>query len=353
MDHSLKPKLYSLSPGEQVELKKFIDKNLQKGFIRESKSHMASPFFFIKKENGKLWPVMDYHKLNEITIKNKYPLPIIQELLDLLAEAIYFSLIDVDTGYNNVCMKEGSEKLATFITNLGMYEPLVMFFGLTNSPATFQTMVNTLFKDLIYAGKVAIYMDDILVFSKTMDNHIKMVQKVLQILQDNDLYLQSLKCHFHKKKINYLGYVISHGHLEIDPIKVARIMEWPTPGKVKEVQSFLGFYNFYRRFIKDYSKIARPLFELTQKERTWDWTPACKEVFQTLKRIFTESPVLIMPDTRKPFHIECDSSNFATRAVLSQVTEDGKWHPCAYISKSLSSTERNYPIYDKELLAVV
>ena len=213
---------------------------------------------------------MDYHKLNEITIKKKYPLPIIQELLDLLAEAIIFSLVDIDTGYNNIKMFENAIYKAAFITNMGMYEPLVMFFGLTNSPATFQTMMNTLFKDLIYAGKVAIYMDNILIFSKTMEEHIKMIKQVLQILQDNDPYLQLLKCHFHKKKIDYLRYVIFHGHLEMDPIKVAGITDWLTPTKVKEVQSFLGFCNFYRRFIKDYSKIARPLFELTQKECNWD-----------------------------------------------------------------------------------
>ena len=164
---------------------------------------------------------MDYHKLNEITVKNKYPLPIIQELLDLLADAIYFSLMDVNTGYNNVLMDKASRKLAAFITNLGMYEPLVMFFGLTNSLATFQTMMNALFKDLIYVGKVAIYMDDILVFSKTMEEHIKMVWQVLQILQDNDLYLQPSKCHFHKNNINYLRSIIFHRHLEMDPIKVA------------------------------------------------------------------------------------------------------------------------------------
>ena len=242
---------------------------------------------------------------------------------------------------------------AAFVTNLGMYEPLVMFFGLTNSLATFQTMMNALFKDLIYAEKVAIYMDNILIFSKTMEEHIKTIKQVLQILQDNNLYLQPSKCHFHKKKIDYLGYVISHRHLKMDPIKVAGIMDWPTLTKVKEVQSFLGFCNFYCRFIKDYSKIARLLFKLTQKECSWDWTPACEEAFQILKKTFTESSVLIMPDTKKPFCIECNASNFATGAVLSQLTTDGKWLPCAYISKSLSPTECNYPIYDKELLAVI
>ena len=263
MDHLLRPKLYSLSPAEQVELKKFINKNLKKGFIQESKSHMTFLFFFVKKKKGKLWPVMDYRKLNEITIKNKYPLPIIQELLDLLADAIYFLLMDVDTGYNNVLMDKASRKLAMFVTNLGMYEPLVMFFRLTNSLVTFQMMMNTLFKDLIYVGKMAIYMDNILVFSKTMEEHIKIVWQVLQILQDNDLYLQPSKCYFHKKKINYLGYVISYRHPEMDPIKVAGITDWPMPTKVKEVQSFLGFCNFYHRFIKDYLKIAKPLFKLT------------------------------------------------------------------------------------------
>ena len=136
----------------------------------------------------------------------------------------------------------------------------------------------------------------------------------------------------------------------MDPIKVTGITNWPTPTKVKEVQSFLGFCNFYHRFIKDYLKIVKPLFELTQKEHSWDWTPACKKAFQILKKTFTESLVLVMPDTRNPFHIKCNASDFTTRAVLSQVTPDGKWHPCAYISKSLSSTEHNYPIYNKELL---
>ena len=206
---------------------------------------------------------MDYYKLNKIMIKNKYPLLIIQELLDLLADAIYFSLMDINIGYNNVLMDKASRKLVVFVTNLGMYEPLVMFFRLTNSLATFLTMMNALFKDLIYAGKVAIYMDNILVFSKTMEEHIKTIWQVLQILQDNDLYLQPSKCHLHNKKINYLKYVIFYEHLEMDPIKVAGIMDWPTPTKVKEVQSFLGFCNFYCRFIKDYSKIAKLLFELT------------------------------------------------------------------------------------------
>ena len=139
----------------------------------------------------------------------------------------------------------------------------------------------------------------------------------------------------------------------MDPIKVASITDWPTPTKVQEVQSFLGFCNFYHRFIKDYLKIAKLLFELTQKEHSWDWTLACEEAFQVLKKTFTESLVLIMLDTRNPFHIECDASNFTTGAVLSQVTLDGKWHSCAYISKSLSPMEHNYPIYDKELLAIV
>ena len=263
MDHLLRPKLYNLSLVEQIELKKFIDENLKKGFIRESKSHMASPFFFIKKKNRKLRLVMDYCKLNKTTIKNKYPLPIIQELLDLLVEAIIFLLININTGYNHVLMDEESIKKVAFITNLGIYKPLVIFFGLTNSLAIFQTMINALFKDLIYTEKVAIYMDNILVFSKTMEEHIKTVWQVLQILQDNNLYLQLSKCYFHKKKIDYLGYIISYGHLEMDPIKVAGIMDWLSPTKVKEVQSFLGFCNFYCRFIKDYLKIAKPLFKLT------------------------------------------------------------------------------------------
>lgn len=261
--------------------------------------------------------------------------------------------MDVRWGYNNIRIKEGDEWKAAFKTNKGLFEPTVMFFGLTNSPATFQAMMNHLFTDLIDEGHVIIYMDDILVFTKTKEEHDRTIRKVLERLKEHDLFLKPEKCLFRVSKIEYLGLIISEGHLEMDPSKVAAITEWPTPKKVKEVQSFLGFGNFYRKFIKDFSKIARPLYDLTKKGVVWQWTSAEENAFQQLKNAFTTAPVLQMPDQNKAFRVETDASGYATGGVLTQQDDNGKWHPCMFLSQSMSPAERNYDIYDKELLAII
>ena len=346
-------KIYPLSPNEQAELDSFLDENLKSGRITPSKSPMASPVFFVKKKDGSLRLVQDYRKLNDMTIKNAYPLPLISDLINKLSNAKYFTKLDVRWGYNNVRMKKGDEWKAAFRTNRGLFEPLVMFFGLTNSPATFQTMMNDLFKDLIDEGCVIIYMDDILIFTETLEEHMKIVKRVLKILAKNKLYLKAEKCSFEQTKIEYLGLIISAGQIEMDPVKVEGVSAWPTPSNVKEVQSFLGFVNFYRRFIHDFSHIAKPLHDLTRKDSTWNWTDACQKAFDSLKSAITSSPILIFPDDNKPYKVEADSSEYATGAVLSQEGEDGKWHPIAFLSKSLNSVERNYDIHDKELLAII
>ena len=300
---------------------------------------MASPFFFVKKKDGKLRPVQDYRELNKGTIKNEYPLPLISELIDKLKGARVFSKVDLRWGYNNIRIKEGDEWKAAFKTNRGLFEPTVMFFGLMNSPATFQAMMNTLFKDLIDSGKVVIYMDDILIFTKDLEEHRNIMEQVLQRLMDNDLYAKPEKCIFEAKSIEFLGLIISHNTLAMDPVKVSGVTNWPTPRNVKEVQSFLGFGNFYRRFIQGFSKVARPLFELTRKDHPWNWTDSSQEAFDALKVAFTSSPVLLMPDPLKPYRVEVDASDYATGGILSQQDHEQKWHPVAYLSKSLSETE--------------
>lgn len=240
-----KCKVYPLSPAEQVKLDKFLADHLRKGYIQKSMSPLASPFFFVKKKDGKLRPIQDYRYLNSITIKNQYPLPLIPDLIDKLKGAKIFFKFDVRWGYNNVQIKKGDEWKAAFKTNRGLYEPTVMFFGMTNSPATFQSMMNELFKDLIDGGHVVIYMDDILIFTETMEQHNILIRQVLQRLYDNDLFLKPEKCSFRQDKIEYLGLIISYDRIKMDPGKVAAIAEWPIPRRVKEVQSFLGFTNFY------------------------------------------------------------------------------------------------------------
>ena len=348
-------KVYPMSPNEQKELDTFLDENLRTHRIWPSKSPMASPVFFVKKKDGALRFVQDYRKLNAITVKNAYPLPLVPDIMNRIsaARAKYFTKLDVRWGYNNVRIKEGDEWKAAFRTNRGLYEPLVMFFGLTNSPATFQTMMNDIFKELIDEGFVCVYMDDILIFTEDLEQHRRIVRRVLQILRKNVLFLKYEKCEFEQKQVEYLGLILSEGRVEMDPIKVAGVKDWPTPHSVTEVRSFLGFCNFYRRFMEDFSHIARPLNDLTTKDKKWIWGETERSAFEELKRLITSTPILVQPNQETHFRLETDASGFATGGVLSQLCDDEKWRPVGFISKSLDKAERNYEIHDKELLSVI
>jgi hypothetical protein len=347
-------KVYLISVTEQSELDHFLTENLETGRTRQSKSPMASPVLFIKKKDGLLRLVQDYRMLNDMTVKNKYPLPLISELVKQLRGAKYFTKLDVQWGFNNIRIQEGDEWKAAFRTNRGLFEPLVMFFGLTNSPATFQTMMNDMFTDMISEGVVVVYLDDILIFTKDLEEHRRVTHWVLGRLAEHQLYLRPEKCEFEKTRIEYLGLIISENQVEMDPVKVAGVADWPEPCNKREVQSFLGFANFYRRFIKDFSHHTRPLFNLTKNEQKWQWGSSEASAFWKLKELVTSTPVLTTPADDQPFCIKADSSDFATSAVLSQLSpEDKKGHPVAYYSKSLLETERNYEIHDKEMLAII
>ncbi len=275
-------KVYPLNRNEQEQLDVFLDENLETGRIHPSKSPFTSPFFFVKKKDGMLRPVQDYRKLNEMTIKNRYPLPLISELIDKLRGAKYFTKLDIRFGYNNVRIKEGDEEKAAFRTNRGLYEPTVMFFGLTNSHTTFQTMMNDIFCDLIGEGKVTIYLNDILIFSKNLNKHCQIVKRVLQRLRENKLFLKAEKCEFEVLETEYLGVIISENSILMEPVKIAGIAEWPTPTKKQELQSFLGFTNFYQKFIKNYLKVIKVLTALTGLA-PWKWTRAQDKAFAELK----------------------------------------------------------------------
>ncbi|ESK82067.1 reverse transcriptase-rnase h-integrase [Moniliophthora roreri MCA 2997] len=340
-------KVYPLSPIEQQLQNEFLTNNLRKGYIRPSKSPMASPFFFVlKKEKGAFRPCQDYQELNKATIKNTYPLPLVSDLIDKLKGARYFTKLDLRNGYNNIRIKDGDQWKAAFKTNKGLFEPMVMFFGLSNSPATFQSFMDDIFADYIEEGWIVIYMDDILIFSSDMETHRKRTIQVLERLKLHDLFLKPEKCRFNVTEIDFLGMIIRPGYIGMDPVKLAGIRDWKPPTTVRGVRSFLGFGNFYRKFIGRFSELARPLNNLTKKDNKFEWTHECQVAFDALKRKFLSEPVLIMPDTEKPFLIECDASKWATGAVLRQQGTDGKWHPCGYISHSLTPTERNYEIYD-------
>jgi hypothetical protein len=241
---------------EQIEMDTSLEEALATGCIRQSKLPLGAPVFFIKKKDGKLCFVQDYRALNAITRKNRYPLPLIDDLIHQLKGVRYFTKLDVRWGYNNVRICEGDEWKAAFCTNRGLFEPLVVYFGLTNSPATFQTMMNEIFQDLITEGVVSIYLNDILIFTNSFEEHRRITRLVLDRMRKHKLYLWPEKCEFGKTKIEYLGLIISHNKVEMDAVKIAGVADWPTPSNKKEVQSFVSFVNFYRRFIPDFSHHA-------------------------------------------------------------------------------------------------
>ena len=214
-----------------------------------------------------------------------------------------------------------------------------MFFGLCNSPATFQRFMNDSFRDMIAEGWLVIYMDDLLISSPDHNLNTERTKQVLQRLKELDLHLKIKKCKFGVSHIDYLGMILSPGHIEMDPTKLDGIRSWPTPTKVKDVCSFLGFANFYRKFIGDYSNITRPLLDLTKKDTLWNWTNSCQNAFNRLKNCFLTKPVLHLPDTSKPFAIATDASKYASGGVLLQADSNGEWHPCSYLSQSFGAAE--------------
>ena len=346
-------KLYPMTPQERNSLDEWIDQELAKGYIRLSKSPTAAPVFFVKKKDGTLRLVQDYRALNAVTKKDKFPLPRIPDLIDRLSKASIFTSMDLRWGYNNIRMREGDEEKAAFITHRGLYEPTVMYFGFCNAPSTFQLMMNEVLKEEIATGHVVVYIDDILIFTDDLTLHRQLVERVLQKLRDNDLFAKPEKCHFEQSSVAFLGLIVSKNSITMDRSKVEGVTGWPTPTKVKHVQAFLGLANFYRRFIKDFAKLARPLTMLTCKGVVWQWGDEQEKAFQALKDAFTSAPILQIPNETAPYRLETDSSDFATGAVLEQIGDDKLWHPVAYYSKSLNEHERNYEIYDKELLAII
>ena len=273
--------------------------------------------------------------------------------MDKLKGAKYFTKLDVQWGYNNIRIREGDEWKAAFKTNQGLFEPTIMFFGMCNSPATFQSMMDSIFIEEIEEGVTIVYMDDILIYATTLELLKKYTKRVLQKLRDHDLVLKAKKCEFNKTKREYIGLVVEEGKISTDLIKVKGFADWPIPTCVKDVRSFLGFGNFYWKFIPGFSTLAAPLNALLKKDMIFQWMEETQRSFDALKRKLTSSPVLMMPDQTQPFQIECDALKYASGAVLTQQDNNGDRHLVAFLSKTFSETERNYEIYDRELLAII
>jgi len=348
-----KGKIYPLSRVEREEVQEFVKDQLRKGYIRPSKSPQTSPVFFVPKKDRKKRMVQDYRYLNSWTIKNNYPLPLISDLIDSIGKKKVFTKMDLRWEYNNMRIKEGDEWKAVFSMPEGLFEPMVMFFGLTNSPATFQVMMNDLLRDLVVEEKVAVFIDDVMVATETKKGHDEIVEEVLRRLEENDLFVKPEKYVWKVQEVGFLGVIIGKDGVRMEKEKVQGVIEWPVSKSVKDMQKFLGLANYYRQFVKDFARIVKPLHEMTRKETKWSWGERQQRAFEKLKQRFTTEPVLVTPDLDKEMRVEADVSDFAMEGVLSIKCEDERWRPVAYISKSLNEAKRNYEIHNKKMLAII
>ena len=346
--------LYNMSRGELLVLRKTLTDYLDKNFIRASSSPAAAPVLFAKKPGGGLRFCVDYRALNAISRKDRYPPPLIQETLNALANAKWLTKLDIIHAYHRIRIEKGEEWKTAFRTRYGLFEWQVLPFGLTNAPATFQRYLNWVLREYI-DDFCSAYLDDILIFSSgSLADHREKVTKVLDKLIAAGLPLDIDKCEFETKSVKYLGFIIDAGvGIRMDPEKVKAITEWTVPGTVKGVRAFLGFANFYRRFIPGFSTLAAPLVRLTRKDTPFYWGQAEQRAFERLKVLFITGPILAQFDPDKETLLKADSSGWSIGGVLSQYDKNGELHPCAYFSKKNSPAECNYNIHDKELLAII
>jgi transposase InsO family protein len=351
--------IYPQSARELEELRGYISEAKANGWIRDSTSPAGSPILFVPKQDGSLRLCVDYRGLNKVTIKNRHPLPLIAEILDRLSGAMVFSKLDLKWAYHRIRIRRGDEWKTAFRTRYGHFEYLVMPFGLANAPATFQAYINKTLGELVDTICI-VYLDDIIIYSNSVEAHAKHLRDVLSRLRAYGLFCNLKKCEFFTNRVIFLGFVITTDGVEMDPRKVDTITSWPKPTTFSELQTFLGFCNFYRRFIHAYSKIVAPLTSMLKgsvngkKEGPFEWSDGADHAFTWLIEAFTTAPVLVHFEPRERIRVETDASAFAAAAILSQLSKDkGQWHPVAFWSRKFIDAERNYETHDQELLAIV
>ena len=338
---------YRTNPEETKEIQRQVQALLDKGYIRESLSPCSVPVLLVPKKDGSWRMCVDCRAINNITIRYRYPIPRLDDMLDELSGATIFSKVDLRSGYHQIRMKLGDEWKTAFKTKFGLYEWLVMPFGLSNAPSTFMRLMNEVLRPFIGIF-VVVYFDDILIYSKSMNEHLDHLRAVFDALRAAHLFGNMEKCTFCTQRVSFLGYVVTPQGIEVDSSKVDAIQSWPQPTTVTQVRSFLGLAGFYRRFVRDFSSIAAPLHELTKKGAPFEWGAPQDDAFNTLKERLTHAPLLQLPNFDKVFELECDASGIGLGAVLLQ---DHK--PIAYFSEKLSGAALKYSTYDKELYALV
>lgn len=353
--------VYPLGEPELETLREYLDSSLEKGWIRRSISPAGAPILFAPKKDGALRLCVDYHGLNKVTVRNRTPLPLITETLDRLRHSKVFTKLDLKDAYHCIRIREGDEWKTAFRTRYGHFEYMVMLFGLTNAPATFQAYINQALIGLVDVICI-IYLDDILVFSEDPAEHTTSVRRVLNRLRTHQLYANLAKCTFKESEVEFLGFLVRPHGITMDPSRVTTVSEWPTPKSTCDIQVFLGFANFYRRFIKGYSRLAGPLTDLLKTTRDgrptgpFQMGPRAGAAFAALKRRFTEAPILRHYDPALRVRLETDASRYAVSGILSQLFGadlTAKWHPIAFFSKKMTPVQLRYNTHDKELMAIV
>jgi len=338
---------YCTNPEETKEIQRQVKELLDRGYVRESLSPCVVLVLLVPKKDSSWLMCVDCRAINAITVRYRHPIPRLDDMLDELRGSTIFTKIDLRSGYHQIRMKIGDEWKTTFKTKFGLYEWLVMPFGLTNAPSTFMHLMNHVLRAFI--GKfVVVYFDDILIYSKSFDEHLDHIRAVLAVLRVEKLYGNISKCTFCTDRVVFLGFVVTTDGIQVDEEKIKAIKDWPTPKNVSQVRSFHGLAGFYRRFVKDFSAIAAPLNNLTKKDVPFKWGDEQDQAFEELKRKLCEAPLLQLPDFGKTFEIECDASGIGIGGVLLQ---EGKH--VAYFSEKLNGPHLNYSIYDKELYALV
>ncbi|KAD2393085.1 hypothetical protein E3N88_40062 [Mikania micrantha] len=338
---------YRLAPSELQELMTQLQDLLDKGFIRPSISPWGAPVLFVKKKDGSFRMCIDYRELNKLTVKNKYPLPRIDDLFDQLQGASWFSKIDLRSGYHQIKVREEDIPKTAFRTRYGHYEFLVMSFGLTNAPAAFMDLMNRVCRPMLDRS-VIVFIDDILVYSKNEGDHACHLREILETLRREKLYAKFSKCAFWLHEVQFLGHVINADGILVDPSKIQAVANWSLPKNPTDVRSFLGLAGYYRRFIQDFAKIVSSLTKLTRKDVKFVWGDDQEKAFQELKSKLTQAPVLTLPDGPDDFVVYSDASYLGLGCVLMQ-----RGKVIAYASRQLKTHEINYPIHDLELAAVV
>ena len=331
-------------------MQQYIEDGLRSGMLLPSTSPYGSMALVVLKKDGTPRVVIDYRALNEITIKNKYPLPLMDELFDRVAGAKFFTKIDLKSGFHQIAIRPEDREKTAFRTRYGSFEYTVLPMGLCNAPATFMQLMNQTFADML-DKHVLCFLDDILIYSNTEEEHLRHVEAVLRRLQESRLYAKLSKCEFMQREVEFLGHRIGADGLRVSPDKIGAVQQWPVPRNVRDVRSFLGLANFYRRFVEGYSRIALPLTELTKDEASWSWGTPQQQAFDTLKAKLCEPPVLLIGDQSKPFALNCDACDHAIGAVLQQDQGNGL-QPVAFFSQKLTSAERNYDVREREFMAI-